>query len=137
MVQRILEFCAGTGWFKNGEANLRDAERIKCNIMKAMRMIDGELAADGPLCTLYNAGVMLWKPKVDGLVIRQKRFGELVKAGEVSGELLDPYTGQLLGMIPNTEAALVIPSGREWPTIGDLDRHAGNGGSCRGLAHCR
>jgi predicted deacylase len=118
VVQFTTEFGGGTGWFKNGDDNVRDAERGIWNTMKAMRMIDGEFEADGPLCTIYNAGVVLWKPKVDGMFIRRKGFGEFVKAGEVYGELVDPYTGRLLGTIQNTRDAIVIPSGREWPCIG-------------------
>ena len=97
MVQFTLEFGGGTGWFKNGEDNVRDAERGIWNTMKAMRMIDGEFEADGPLCTVYNAGVVLWKPPVDGFFIRLKEFGEFVKAGEVYGMLVDPYTGEGAG----------------------------------------
>ena len=118
VVQFTLEFGGGTGWFKNGDDNVRDAERGIWNTLKAMRMIDGPFEADGPLCTVYNAGVVLWKPPVDGLFIRKKRFAEFVKAGEIYGTLVDPYTGEELGAIPNTRDAIVIPSGEEWPTIG-------------------
>ena len=118
VVQFTLEFGGGTGWFKNGEDNVRDAERGIWNTMKAMRMIDGEFEADGPLCTVYNAGVVLWKPPVDGFFIRLKEFGEFVKAGEVYGRLIDPYTGKELATIPNTKDAIVIPSGQNWFTIG-------------------
>jgi hypothetical protein len=81
-------------------------------------MIDGVFEADGPLCTVYNACVVLWKPPVDGLFIRQRRFGEHVKAGEVYGILQDPYTGQVRAEMKNTRDAIVIPSGQEWPTVG-------------------
>ena len=118
VVQFTLEFGGGTGWFANGEDNVRDAERGIWNTLKAMRMIDGEFESDGLLCTVYNAGVVLWKPSVDGLFIRMKRFAEFVKAGEIYGTLVDPYTGKELGTIPNTKDATVIPSGEEWPTIG-------------------
>jgi uncharacterized protein len=118
VTQITLEFGGGTGWFKNGEENVRDAERGIWNIMKSMRMIDGEFESDGPLCTVYNACVVLWKPDVDGLFIRKKRFGDLVKEGDSYAELVDPYTGEKLADIPNTKEAIVIPSGQEWPTIG-------------------
>ena len=117
-VQITLEFGGGTGWYHNGEDNVRDAERGIWNIMKAMRMIPGEFEADGPECVVYNAGVVLWKPAVDGLFIRQRRFGEHVKEGEVYASLVDPYTGEELSQIVNTREAIVIPSGQEWPTIG-------------------
>jgi hypothetical protein len=55
---------------------------------------------------------------VDGLFIRQRGFGEHVKAGELYGTLVDPYTGDELAQITNTRDAIVIPSGQEWPTIG-------------------
>ncbi len=116
--QITLEFGGGTGWFKNGEDNVRDAERGIWNVMKSMRMIDGAFEADGPTCVVYNAGVVLWKPAVDGLFIRQRRFAEHVKAGEVYATLVDPYTGQEVSRILNTKDAIVIPSGQEWPTIG-------------------
>ncbi|UCH24451.1 MAG: succinylglutamate desuccinylase/aspartoacylase family protein [Trueperaceae bacterium] len=118
VVQITLEFGGGTGWFKNGEDNVRDAERGIWNTMKAMRMIEGEFEADGPECTVYNACVVLWKPDVDGLFIRKRRFGERVRAGEVYATLIDPYTGETLADIPNTQDAIVIPSGQEWVTIG-------------------
>ena len=118
VVQFTLEFGGGTGWFKNGEENVRDAERGIWNTMKAMRMIDGEFEADGPLCTVYNAGVVLWKPPVDGLFVRKKGFGELVKEGEIYGTLQDPYTGEELAHLYNTKEAIVIPSGQNWPTVG-------------------
>ena len=86
--------------------------------MKAMGMIDGELEADTPECTVFNANVVLWKPDVDGLFVRQRRFGEHVSEGEVYATLVDPYTGELLANILNTEDAIVIPSGQEWVTIG-------------------
>ena len=118
VAQFTLEFGGGTGWFKNGLDNVRDAERGIWNTMKAMRMIDGVFEADGPLCTVYNACVVLWKPPVDGLFIRQRGFGEHLKASEVYGILQDPYTGRVLAEMKTTRDAIVIPSGQEWPTIG-------------------
>jgi predicted deacylase len=112
------ELGGGTGWFKNGADNVRDAERGIWNTLKALRMIDGPFEADGPLCTIYNAGVVLWKPPVDGLFIRRKGFGDVVRAGEAYGVIQDPYTGRLLAEMPNTRDATVIPSGREWPIAG-------------------
>jgi predicted deacylase len=116
--QITLEFGGGTGWYANGAANVRDAERGIWNIMKAMGMIDGELEADGPLCTVYNAGVVIWKPDVDGLFVRLKGFKDELKAGDVYGHLLDPYTGELLAEMKTPRDGIVIPSGQEWPTIG-------------------
>ena len=117
-VQITLEFGGGTGWFKNGDDNVRDAERGIWNIMKAMSMIEGELESDGPLCTVYNAGVVIWKPAVDGLFIRMRQFRDELKAGDVYGKLVDPYTGELLAEMPTPEDGIVIPSGQEWPTVG-------------------
>jgi predicted deacylase len=118
VVQFTLEFGGGTGWYANGKDNVRDAERGIWNTMKAMRMIEGEFEADGPTCTVYNAGVVLWKPPVDGLFVRKKVFGELVKEGEIYGTLQDPYTGEDLAHLYNTKEAIVIPSGQNWPTVG-------------------
>lgn len=118
VVQITLEFGGGTGWFANGEDNVRDAERGMWNIMKAMRMIDGEFESDGPECTIYNASVVIWKPEVDGLFVRERRFGERVGTGESYASLIDPYTGQLLAEMPNPREAIVIPSGQEWVTVG-------------------
>lgn len=112
------EFGGGTGWYKNGLVNVQDAERGIWNTLKAMRIIDGEFETDGPLCTVYNAGVVLWKPPVDGLFIRKKAFGELVKEGEIYGTLQDPYTGKELAHLYNKKEAIVIPSGQNWPTVG-------------------
>jgi len=117
-LQITLEFGGGTGWFKNGEDNVRDAERGIWNIVKAMGMIDGELEADGPLCTVYNAGVVIWKPAVDGLFIRDSKFRDELKTGDVYGRLVDPYTGDLLAEMPTPKDGIVIPSGQEWPTVG-------------------
>lgn len=116
--QITLEFGGGTGWFKNGEDNVRDAERGMWNIMKSMQMIEGEFESDGPLCTVYNAGVVIWKPDVDGLFIRGKAFRDELKAGDVYAKLVDPYTGELLAEMPTPKDGIVIPSGQEWPTIG-------------------
>lgn len=118
VVQFTTEFGGGTGWYENGLDNVRDAERGIWNTMKAMRMIDGEFEADGPECIIYNAGVVLWKPPVDGLFIREKDFGDVVKEGEVYGLLQDPYTGEVLAEMRNTQEATVIPSGQNWPTVG-------------------
>ncbi|MBV7332414.1 succinylglutamate desuccinylase/aspartoacylase family protein [Chloroflexi bacterium TSY] len=118
VVQITMELGGGTGWMKNGEENVAVAERGMWNTMKAMSMIDGEFEADGPECTVYNAGIVLWKPDVDGLFIRRRAFGELVKEGEIYGTLQDPYTGEELAHIRNTQEAIVIPSGQEWLTIG-------------------
>lgn len=116
--QITLEFGGGTGWFKNGEDNVRDAERGIWNIMKVMGMIDGELESDGPLCTVYNAGVVIWKPAVDGLFIRDRKFKDALKVGDSYGRLVDPYTGDLLAEMPTPKDGIVIPSGQEWPTVG-------------------
>ena len=94
------------------------AERGIWNILKVMDIIDGDLEADGPECTIYNATVVLWKPDADGLFIRLRRFGEHVAAGDTYGLVIDPYTGEELAHIQNTHDATVIPSGQEWPTIG-------------------
>jgi predicted deacylase len=118
VVQFTLEFGGGTGWFKNGADNVRDAERGIWNTLKALRMVDGPFEADGPLCTVYNASVVLWKPPVDGLFIRKKGFGDFVRAGEAYGVIQDPYTGRVLAEMPTPRDATVIPSGQEWPTIG-------------------
>ncbi len=117
-LQITLEFGGGTGWFKNGEDNVRDAERGIWNILKAMGMIDGELEADGPLCTVYEAGVVIWKPAVDGLFIRDSKFRDQLQTGDVYGRLVDPYTGELLAEMPTPKDGIVIPSGQEWPTVG-------------------
>ncbi len=117
-LQITLEFGGGTGWYRNGDDNVRDAERGIWNVMKSMGMIEGELESDGPLCTVYNAGVVIWKPDVDGLFIRMRKFGEALKAGDVYGKLVDPYTGELLAEMPTPKDGIVIPSGQEWPTIG-------------------
>ena len=117
-LQITLEFGGGTGWFKNGMDNVRDAERGIWNIVKAMGMMDGELEADGPLCTVYNAGVVIWKPAVDGLFIRDAKFKDALKQGDVYGRLVDPYTGDLLANMPTPKDGIVIPSGQEWPTVG-------------------
>lgn len=116
--QITLEFGGGTGWFKNGEDNVRDAERGIWNIMKVMGMIDGELESDGPLCTVYNAGVVIWKPAVDGLFIRDRKFKDALEVGDSYGRLVDPYTGDLLAEMPTPKDGIVIPSGQEWPTVG-------------------
>lgn len=118
VVQFTLEFGGGTGWFKNGADNVRDAERGIWNTLKALRMVDGPFEADGPLCTVYNASVVLWKPPVDGLFIRKKGFGNFVRAGEAYGVIQDPYTGRVLAEMPTPRDAIVIPSGREWPIAG-------------------
>lgn len=118
VVQITLEFGGGTGWYANGLDNVRDAERGIWNILKSMRMIDGEFETDGPLCTVYNAGTVIWKPDVDGLFIRKKKFGEELQEGDVYGELADPYTGELLAAMPSPRYGIVIPSGQNWPTIG-------------------
>ena len=120
VVQFTPELGGGSGWFKNGPENVYVGERGIWNTMKAMRMIEGEFETDGPLCTIYNAGVVFWKPAVDGLFIRQKGMGEVVKQGEVYGVMVDPYTGQILAQIHNSRReGVVIPGGREWPSIGD------------------
>ena len=118
VAQITLEFGGGTGWFKNGQDNVRDAERGIWNVMKSMRMIDGEFESDGPLCTVYNAGVVIWKPDVDGLFVRLKHFRDELKAGDVYAKLIDPYTGELLADMPTPKDGIVIPSGQEWPTVG-------------------
>jgi predicted deacylase len=118
VAQITLEFGGGTGWFRNGEDNVRDAERGIWNIMKSMRMIDGPFEADGDLCTVYNAGVVIWKPEVDGLFVRLKAFRDELRAGDVYGHLLDPYTGEVLAEMKTPKDGIVIPSGQEWPTVG-------------------
>ena len=118
VVQITLEFGGGTGWYKNGQANVRDAERGMWNTLVCMGMVPGEVKADGPTCTVYNASVVLWKPSVDGLYVRLRRFGEQLKAGDVFALLQDPYTGHTLAEIKTPEDGVVIPSGQEWVTIG-------------------
>ena len=118
VAQITLEFGGGTGWFKNGADNVRDAERGIWNIMKSMRMIDGDFESDGHLCTVYNAGVVIWKGNVDGLFVRLRGFTEELKAGDVYAKLVDPYTGELLTELVTPKDGIVIPSGQEWPTIG-------------------
>jgi predicted deacylase len=116
--QITLEFGGGTGWYKNGKDNVSDAERGIWNIMKSMRMIEGNFESDGPLCTVYNAGIVIWKGDVDGLFIRQRRFGDEMKKGDVYAILVDAYTGKEIDAMVAPEDGIVIPSGQEWPTIG-------------------
>ncbi len=118
VVQLTLEFGGGTGWYANGKANVRDAQRGIWNVMKSMRMVSGEFEADGPTCTVYNANVVIWKPDVDGLFVRLKRFGDHLEVGDVYARLIDPITGVTKAEIRTPEAGIVIPSGQEWPTIG-------------------
>ncbi len=116
--QITLEFGGGTGWYKNGKDNVSDAERGIWNIMKSMRMMEGDFESDGPLCTVYNAGIVIWKGDVDGLFIRQRRFGDEMKEGDVYASLVDAYTGETIDTMVAPEDGIVIPSGQEWPTIG-------------------
>jgi uncharacterized protein len=119
VVQFTPELGGGTGWLANGAANVREGERGIWNVMKAMGMIDGEMETDGPLCTIYNAGIVFWKPPVDGLFIRKKREGDRLDEGDVYGTVVDPYTGDELFQIRNSiPGATVIPGGREWPLLG-------------------
>jgi len=118
VVQFTVEIGGGTGWFTNGEKIVADAERGIWNTLKAMRMIEGEFEVDGPLCTIYNACVVIWKPREDGLFIRKKRIGETVKEGEIYGVVQDPYTGEELACMRTPREAIVIPSGQNWPTMG-------------------
>jgi predicted deacylase len=118
VVQITLEFGGGTGWYKNGADNVRDAERGIFNVMKSMGMIDGDFETDGDLCTIYNAGTVIWKPDVDGLFLRNRRFGEELQEGDNYATLLNPYTGETLADMPSPRYGIVIPSGQEWPTIG-------------------
>ena len=118
VAQITLEFGGGTGWYHNGADNVRDAERGIWNIMKSMRMIDGAFETDGDLCIVYNAGVVIWKPDVDGLFVRLKAFKDELKAGDVYAHLVDPYTGALLAAMKTPKDGIVIPSGQEWPTVG-------------------
>jgi predicted deacylase len=120
VIQFTPELGGGTGWLGHGEENVAVGERGIWNTLKAMQMIDGEMEADGPLCTVYNAGIVFWKPPVNGLFVRCKQIGEVVRLGEVYGTIIDPYTGELLAELVNEQAeAVVIPGGREWPVIGD------------------
>lgn len=112
------ELGGGTGWYENGEANVRDAERGIFNVLRAMHVIEGKLETDSSQCTVYNACVVLWKPPTDGLFIRQRGFGELVKKDEIYAILQDPYTGEVMAEMRNTQEATVIPSGQNWPTVG-------------------
>ena len=79
-----------------------------------------------PLCTVYEAGVVIWKPKVDGLFIRDAKFKDELKEGDVYGRLVDPYTGELLAEMPTPKDGIVIPSGQEWAhRRRHLHRHPG------------
>lgn len=119
IVQFTPELGGATGWYAHGPANVRDGERGIWNVMKAMDMLDGELATDGPLCTIYNAGTVFWKPAVDGLFVRKKGFGDCVQQGDVYATIVDPYTGDKLADMHNSaQEAIVIPGGREWPVVG-------------------
>ncbi len=114
-----VEFGGGTGWHKNGEDNVADAERGLWNTAKAMDIVEGEMESDGPKCEIYKADVVLWKPGVDGLFIRKKGIGDRVEEGEIYASLVDPYTGETLADMRNEQKdATVIPSGQNWPTIG-------------------
>lgn len=118
VTQLTMEFGGGTGWVANGLQNVRDAKRGIWNILKAMRMVDGALEADGNTCTVYDAGVVIWKPDVDGLFVRGARFGDELAAGDVYASLVDPITGATKADIRTPRPGIVIPSGQEWPTIG-------------------
>ena len=118
VVQFTVELSGGAGWFCHGEEDVRAGERGIWNTMRAMRMIDGEFESDGPLCTIYNACVVIWKPAIDGLFIREKGPGTLVGDGETYGRVVDPFTGRELTAIRNTREAVVIPGGHEWPALG-------------------
>ena len=119
MIQFTPELGGGTGWYKNGLDDVNVGERGIWNTLKAMRMIEGEFESDGPLCTVFNAGIVFWQPAVGGLFLRQKGMGEVVRVGEVYGSMVDPYTGQTLGQMLSPQEAIVIPGGREWPSVGN------------------
>ena len=117
VVEFGVEMGGGTGWLKNGEANLRDLERGILNTMKSMHMTEGDFEVDGPLCTIYNASIILWKPAVDGLFVRKKDFYEKIQAGEIFGTVVDPYTGKNLEHVKSGADAIVLPGGQQWPTL--------------------
>ncbi len=120
VVQFTPELGGATGWLGHGDENVVVGERGIFNTLKVMGMIDGELEVDGPLCTIYNAGIVFWKPPANGLFIRHKDIGQTVAPGEVYGAIIDPYTGDLRAeMIHEQHDAIVIPGGREWFVIGD------------------
>ena len=47
------------------------------------------------------------------------KFGEEVKAKGTYGKLMNPYTGELIAELKTERKGIVIPSGQEWPTIGN------------------
>jgi len=120
VVQITPELGGGTGWLVHGTENVAVGTRGIWNTLKAMQMVSGDMEADGPYCTIYNAGIVFWRPSVNGLFVRMKDIGETVKPGDVYGTIVDPYTGADLAQMRNVQQeAIVIPGGREWPVVGD------------------
>ena len=120
IVQITPELGGGTGWLMHGEDSVAVGTRGIWNVLKAMQMVEGEMEADGPLCTIYNAGIVFWRPSVNGLFLRERDIGDVVRTGDCYGRIVDPYTGATLAEMRHTrEDAIVIPGGREWPVIGD------------------
>lgn len=120
VVQITPELGGGTGWLEHGAENVGVGTRGIWNVLKAMQMVDGALETDGPLCTVFNAGIVFWRPAVNGLFVREKFIGDVVRRGERYGRIIDPYCGETLADMSHAhQEAIVIPGGREWPAIGD------------------
>jgi predicted deacylase len=112
------ELGGGAGWFTRGDEVVADAGRGIRNVMRAMGMLDGPFEWPEPLCTVFNACVIFWRPPVDGLFIRRQSRGAELRKGAVYGTIQDPYDGRTLHELIIPRDAVVLPSGQEWPTMG-------------------
>lgn len=113
------ELSGGTGWYANSSRDIRDAEQGILNILWALDMIATEPIYTQRYCDVYDAGNVVWKSSDDGLFIREAKFGQEVEAQGTYGKLINPYTGDLISELKAERKGTVIPSGQEWPTIGN------------------
>ena len=113
------ELSGGTGWYVNNRRDIRDAEQGILNILWSLDMVSEPPIYRQRYCDVYDAGNVVWKSNEDGLFVRNAKFGEEVKAKGTYGKLMNPYTGELIAELKTERKGIVIPSGQEWPTIGN------------------
>lgn len=111
------EIGGGADFMYNGQEQIDICEQGIRNVMVWMGMLEGKVVAQGPVTKIYHGKHEITSGSHQGIFMRQRQWGEFMKAGEVYGAMYHPYTGEKIADITAPADGIILNSGRVWPVV--------------------
>jgi predicted deacylase len=111
------EIGGGADFFHNGQEQVDLCVQGILNIMRLLDMIDGKIKTLSPVVRVWHGKHEMDAGPHSGVFLREAKWGDKMKKGDVYGTVYHPFTGEKLAEIVAPEDGTVLNSGVVWPVI--------------------